>query len=414
MRRLTLTLMTVCGVVLGGGFAGAAQATPLFSQCPRVGSDTGCQYLITVTDLGTSIALDSSQPTYANNNVGTHESGTPTDALIGVQNNSSKPVSALNLAGDITFEFDGDGICDNASGPVPSGCESPSGATACGPVDGPCSFPPPAGEPANYTEHGAPAGMPAFSNGDVQNGYEGPTSWFSNVAPSQNSGTVNFSPSVAPGGSTYFSLEAGPVGLPSTTHLTATQRAAGLSAPVLYVPSSVPVRSATELTGGSGHPTGKVDFQLFTNHSCSGSALSAGARNAAAATLASNAIRLRRAGTYYWQAIYRGDTKNGASASQCGAQTVVVPIAGNVGLPSSRACVSQLMARLHIGKREARAGEAFVNGKLVTRFRGPQIHITVRKRETIAVIVSSVANAFARRVTTWTSFREESRTYKAC
>jgi hypothetical protein len=67
----------------------------------------------------------------------------------------------------------------------------------------------PAGEPAGYTEPGGSAGVP-------QNGYEGPTSWFSNVVQDSSgndfSGVVHFSPPVQPGQSTYFSLEEPPAG----------------------------------------------------------------------------------------------------------------------------------------------------------------------------------------------------------
>jgi hypothetical protein len=62
-----------------------------------------------------------------------------------------------------------------------------------------------------------------WPNGDRQNGYEGPTSWFSGISSDTSGGTVNFSPAIPPGGSTYFSLEAPPsaaaimVGTPTTT-----------------------------------------------------------------------------------------------------------------------------------------------------------------------------------------------------
>ena len=98
---------------------------------------------------------------------------------------------------------------------------SPAGTT-CGAQSVACSFPPPPGEPPNYTEGGAGSALP-WPNGDRQNGYEGPTSWFSNISPDTSSGTVNFSPAIAPGGSAYFSLESPPsaaaiqVGKPTTT-----------------------------------------------------------------------------------------------------------------------------------------------------------------------------------------------------
>jgi PKD repeat protein len=177
--------------------AHVARAPGKFRQCPPIGADGGCQFLIVVTDQGTTVLEDTSQPPYENNN----------DALVGVQNNSSSPIDALPLSASTgLFGFDGDGICDIGTGPVPSGCQPPPGSpagTTCGQGFSDCSFPAPVGQPKGYKEPGA-------LTGSTQNGYEGPTTWFSNVATDTNSGHVNFSPSVAPGGSTYFGLQAPP------------------------------------------------------------------------------------------------------------------------------------------------------------------------------------------------------------
>ncbi len=133
------------------------------------------------------------------------------DSLIGVQNNSSSPVSELPLAvpGSDLFGFDGDGICNPGAAPVPSGCApqpgTPAGTDCTQGSGGTCAFPVPPGEPAGYIEPGGSAGTP-------QNGYEGPTSWFSNVSQDTSSGVVHFSPAIPPGGSSYFSLEEPPVG----------------------------------------------------------------------------------------------------------------------------------------------------------------------------------------------------------
>jgi len=62
---------------------------------------------------------------------------------------------------------------------------------------------PPSGEPAGYVEPGAAPGY-------RQNGYGGPTTWFSNVSADTSSGQVNLSPALQPGQSTYFSLEQPP------------------------------------------------------------------------------------------------------------------------------------------------------------------------------------------------------------
>ena len=414
MYRLARWLVCLGVALCGGVFTSNAAAAAQFPQCPAVGADTGCQYLITVGPLGASMATDPSQPAFANNLAATHETGTTTDALVGVQNDTSAPLTSLNITGPITFEFDGDGICDNASGAIPKGCQTPSGSTACGPANGPCSFPPPAGEPAGYTDFGAPHGIPAWTNGDAQNGYEGPTSWFSNVAPSPNNGgTVNFSPAIAPGGSTYFSLEAAPKNLLVTTYLTTAQSAAGASGAILFLPRGARVRSTGQLTGGSGQPTGQVTFRLFRNKTCTGTSIYAGTSSVSSGPLVSNPVRMGAAGTYYWQASYGGNATNAPSVSGCGDQAVVIPRSGSLGLPSNGRCVSVLAVRLRIGKGTARAAEVFGNGKLVGRFTG-KIRVRIRKREQVTVIASSVSGAFAGKSTAARLFREQSRTYRAC
>jgi hypothetical protein len=181
-------------------FTATVGPAPKFTQCPPVRLDSGCALLINVTGAGAAILQDSTQGPYEDDE----------DALIGVQNNSSSPISSIPLSVpgatghrvDI-FGFDQDGLCDPGGPPVPSGCVSPPGTSPCGPELQSCSFPRPAGEPAGYVEPGA------LTN-NAQNGYEGPTSWFSDVSADESSGVVHFSPAIPPGGSTYFSLELPP------------------------------------------------------------------------------------------------------------------------------------------------------------------------------------------------------------
>ena len=180
--------------------ANVSQAPPLFTQCPPVFEDTGCQFLITINSGTETVAQDPNQGPYEG----------AEDSLIGVVNNSSAPVSALPLSvpNSDLFGFDGDGICDPGGPPLISGCVPQAGApagTVCGDQGTNCAFPRPAGEPAGYIEPGGTSTLP-------QNGYEGPSSWFSNVSADTSSGVVHFSPAIPPGGSTYFSLEEPPVG----------------------------------------------------------------------------------------------------------------------------------------------------------------------------------------------------------
>lgn len=196
----------IAAIALSGG--ASAQAPP-FTQCPAVGADRSCGYLITVTNgAAPAITQDPSQPAYENSE----------DVLVGVQNNSSSSITAMPLSsmGSTLFGFEADGICDPGVGAAAPGCQpvpgSPAGTT-CGVAGTACSFPPPAGEPANYSD--APpsdtVGTP-WQNGDKQSGYEGPTSWFTNFSADTSSGTVNFDPPIAPGQSTYFGLEQPPSG----------------------------------------------------------------------------------------------------------------------------------------------------------------------------------------------------------
>jgi hypothetical protein len=181
--------------------ATVSAAPPQFTQCPAVYQNNGCQFLITVGNGSQVVTQDPNQGPYEGAD----------DALIGVQNNSSSPVSQLPLAvpNSSLFGFEQDGICTPGGPPIPSGCVPQAGAPAgtdCTTAQGGyCSFPAPPSQPAGYVEPGAPSGV-------TQNSYEGPTSWFSNVSADTSSGVVHFSPAIPPGGSTYFSLEEPPVG----------------------------------------------------------------------------------------------------------------------------------------------------------------------------------------------------------
>jgi hypothetical protein len=198
--------ITIAGPNCSGGAtdfftANVSAAPPQFTECPPVDQNNGCQFLITVNNGTETVLQDTNQGPYEGAD----------DSLIGVLNNSSSPVSQLPLAvpGSGLFGFEGDGICNPGGPPVPSGC-APQAGTAAGTdctqgLGGTCAFPVPASEPAGYIEPGGSTGVP-------QNGYEGPTSWFSNVSTDTSSGVVHFSPAIPPGGSTYFSLEEPPVG----------------------------------------------------------------------------------------------------------------------------------------------------------------------------------------------------------
>ena len=212
---------------------------PQFTQCPPVGVNSGCQFLITVTNNGNVVSGDPNQGPYENSD----------DSLIGVVNNSSSPIShmPLSVPGSVLFGFEGDGICNPGAGPAAPGCVDPGGGTCgSGGTSFICSFPRPAGQPANYTEPGAPTG-------NTQNGYEGPTTWYSNVSVDTSRGTVNFSPALQPGQSTYFSLEEPP---------TSTTIGVG-SSPTPGVGSPPKVGTSTASFSGTVNPEGLSTTAFF-------------------------------------------------------------------------------------------------------------------------------------------------------
>ncbi len=139
----------------------ASTPTPPFTHCPDVGLDThGCDTLIVVNaDRTVAVLSDPSQGPYDGAD----------DTLIGIQNDSSAPVTAITAYGPSgLFAFDGDGICR----------EGFSG-------DGYCSSNPP---PAT--------------------GYEGPGVSFVVDPTTSADGEIDFEgPGIGAGESRYFSLE---------------------------------------------------------------------------------------------------------------------------------------------------------------------------------------------------------------
>ena len=133
---------------------GQAPSRP-FRQCPAIGQNTSCAVLITFQKDGTPrVDKDPSQGPFDGIE----------DTLVGVQNNSNRPVFSITLKSSTNvFGFDGDGLC--SANPHPGGC--PFGPT----------------------------------------GYEGPRVSFTNLSADRTSGTVSFAGGIQPSSSAYFSLE---------------------------------------------------------------------------------------------------------------------------------------------------------------------------------------------------------------
>jgi hypothetical protein len=325
--------------------APSSAAAAQYSQCPAVYKDTGCQFLVTVTNGGETIGEDPTQGPYEGSD----------DALVGVQNNSSSPISSIHLsAEDELFGFDGDGICEPGGGPTPEGCKvqpysnaekeaTTNSGKECGyegetkngvkfeeTIEEYCAFDPPSGEPTGLT---FPEGVTpdAFAaNGDPVGGYEGPTSWFSGIGPLGSSltgsGTINFSPAIPPGGSTYFGLESPPEGgFGSKSSLTTTLSGGGQSAASITVLQGTAVTDTATLSGANASiATGSVAYNVYSNSTCTTLATAAGSGAVSGSSVGGSSSVNLGPGTYYWQASYSGDANNKAISSECGSEVLTV------------------------------------------------------------------------------------------
>ncbi len=192
------------------GFPGTSTTAP-FNECPQIGYDASCGLLINVSNNGENVLQD---PNNAASGVSNINPGNPQpydnieDTLIGIVNNSSKPIFSLQLSASAAqvpiFGFDGDGICTYANGGSNTAAVGGGGG---GQVGGPGE--PPAGYTGSGYCNASQLAGGAGPSGPDPNGsdYQGPTTSYSNISSDTTSGVVNFNGGLAPGQSTYFSLE---------------------------------------------------------------------------------------------------------------------------------------------------------------------------------------------------------------
>ncbi len=308
-----------------------AGASAAFTQCPAVDLDTGCQFLINVTDTETTIESDPTQGPYEGSD----------DALIGIVNNSSKPLSSIALAAENElFGFESDGICSVTTTPAPGCVVLPKDSLGnptlepgkpCPPATEACGFPPPAGEPEGITFPGSISIIGEGEHGQPVTGYEGPTSWFTgleNVGSNINAkGVVNFSPAIPPGGTSYFSLESPPInGFGLATTLGTTLSGGGQSGTSISVVQGTPVTDSATLSGANAaSATGKVSFNVYSDAECKTLVTAAGTASLSKGSAGpSTAISSLAPGIYYWQAHYGGNTENQAVSSTCSSEVLTV------------------------------------------------------------------------------------------
>jgi hypothetical protein len=178
-RWRALCISSATAVTLLGATAGTAAASnpvaPPFTECPAIGAAPGCEILLVVNSNDTISVLGDSS-------VGPYDGAD--DTLIGILNNSGKPVPAITVSGPGSglAGFDGDGICTYAVGGVDQVSTSGfTGDSYCDPHQ--------------------------FAGTDPED-YAGPGTSFTLDPNSQDDVEVDFAGSgLAAGSSTYFSLE---------------------------------------------------------------------------------------------------------------------------------------------------------------------------------------------------------------
>lgn len=282
-RLLAVALAAAASLVFAASASASPSPTPPFTQCPPVGLDTSCGTLIEINQEG---AING----YNDPTQGPFDG--IEDTLIGVQNNSREVVHSIKLTGSYIFGFDGDGLC--TASPQPSGC--PFGPT----------------------------------------GYEGPGTSFETE--NYNEGNVVFIPEgLAPGASTYFSLEE-PVRLsctgnsckqiPTTSLYTSLSGSNGQTGSSIKVPANSAVTDSATLSGeNAGTATGTVTYKAYSDPNCSTlvgeSTVSVNGSSVPASS--PETIGGSPGSTLYWTASYSGDENNQGSSSGCGNEVATVP-----------------------------------------------------------------------------------------
>src|ERR1017187_583690 len=288
LRRMCLIGLCLLAMLALGSVASssASAATPPFGQCPPVGADTSCGTLIVINADGSLSAFnDATQGPYDNIE----------DTLIGVVNNSSTSVSSLTLSGTGShgigiFEFDGDGMCSGAYSPAPPEC--PYGST----------------------------------------GYEGPGTSF--TVTDGTHGKVEFTGGLAPGASTYFSLEdavtlecvKGTGGEEcGTSSLSTSLSGGGQSGAAITVPEETAVTDQATLTGEfASEATGTLDYKVYSDNACTSLVKEAGTVEVTGGSIPPSTGETLSPGTYYWQASYSGDEKKKPPKYPCGSEIETV------------------------------------------------------------------------------------------
>jgi hypothetical protein len=264
----------------------AASTSVPFTQCPNIGADSSCEYLIDVTtahgSLSAAVKQDATQHFYDGED----------DVTVGIQNDTKQLLPSVHIgvngSKDHLFAFDGDGICSSAISPKPAECP--------------------------------------FS----ERSYDGPDTHL--IPESEDAGTVEFLTPLKPGQYTYFALEKPPTGgivageVDDVVSTTLTNTQTRQSGEALGAPAPVPFVDQATIQGTNGATaSGTVEYALYSDANCSKLVETLGTKSVLAGVAqASNpsSDKLATNATYYWLATYSGDAHNSDASSTCGSETM--------------------------------------------------------------------------------------------
>lgn len=343
IRQLGIVVTVLCGACVWASSAeatyGGAQGPALptstpFEQCPAVDQDASCGYLIDITNgPKLTVLVDSA--------VGFYEA--QDDVLVGVQNDSSAPVSSIHVgvpgSGYGSFGFDGDGLCTPGGPPVPSEC--PFGPSTSDPYD-----------------------------------YWGPDAELTPDPESFDDGTVTFPTPLQPGEYTYFTLESPFTGATVVAgggnDVIQTSLSDGTNTgPRIADPAPINVTDTATLLGkyaSESEVAKTVSYHLYSDPACTSEILVAGKPAGGEYAITKEGelppstpvgASLETNHVYYWKAIYEGDKKNSPAEGNCGDETMTF------GTPPARSTAA-VTTNLKGGAAESGSSITVAQGTAVT------------------------------------------------
>jgi hypothetical protein len=281
-----------CGASASGLPQGppAGPTSPPFTQCPAIGENSTCEYLIDVTGGNPAVTVlrDPAARWYDGAD----------DVTVAVQNDSEGLVESVHVgvpaSGDGLFAFDGDGLCAEGIKPKPSEC----------------AFGPSLADPYDY---------------------QGPDTSF--AIESADAGTVFFNTPLQPGQYTYFTLEAAPTQAVAAGEVndvvdtTLTNAAAKEEGTALTTFSPVSITDRATIKGPyAAEAKGSVEYLVYSDPKCEQKVEALGAKKVeggvAEASEPSNPANYALNATYYWVARYSGFGHNSPTRSACGGETM--------------------------------------------------------------------------------------------